>query len=186
MAPKEEVQMKRLSWDEALTLLSPHMYALVCTLDKAERPNLMGLAWWTIVSWSPQMLAIAVGRRRYTWECLQHLPEFSLCFPSEELARGAWLCGCESGRDVDKVAKGGFVTRPSTKIRPPIIEGATVAFECRVANRVETGDHDLFIADVVAIHGDPERPKHLYTIHYRRPVAISHDLKVTPDLGLER
>lgn len=178
--------MKRLDWDEALTLMSPHPYALVSTVDARGRPNLMGVGWWTIVSWQPQMVAIAIGARRYTRECLDHCPEFALCLPSVEVAQGAWLCGCESGRDTDKWEKGGFRVVPAETIRPPLFEGATLAFECRVTNRVECGDHWLYVGEVLAIRGDPTRAMHLYTIHYRRPVGLDKDLRVRDDLGPAR
>jgi flavin reductase (DIM6/NTAB) family NADH-FMN oxidoreductase RutF len=61
---------------------------------------------------------------------------------------------------------------PSKIVKPPIIDGSTVAFECRVIKKVETGDHTLYIGKVVAVHGSPDRPKHLYSIHYRKLVSI--------------
>jgi len=178
--------MKTLTWDEALTLMSPHPYALVSTMDAQGRANLMGVGWWTIVSWEPRMLAIAIGRRRYTRECLDHCPEFALCVPGVSVAEGAWLCGMESGRDVDKWERGGFRAVPAETIRPPLFEGATVAFECRVVNRVECGDHLVYIGEVLAIRGDPDQAMHLYTIHYRRAVAIDPSLTVRNDLDLKR
>jgi flavin reductase (DIM6/NTAB) family NADH-FMN oxidoreductase RutF len=44
---------------------------------------------------------------------------------------------------------------------------------------VKAGDHELFIADVVAIHGDPGKHKHLYSIGYERLTSLSHR-EVTP------
>lgn len=167
--------LREIQWEQAITLASPYPYVLAVTLDKTGRPNAMGLGWWTYVSWSPPMVAIAVGRERYTHECLTHIPEFVLCFPSEEQADGAWLCGQVSGRDRDKLSESGFTTRPAKAVRPPLIEGAAVCLECRVTQRISTGDHDLFIAEVVAIHGDPERKKHLYSIGYQALSVLSHD-----------
>lgn len=178
--------MQELNWDQAITLASPHSYTLVSTMDPGGKPNLMGVGWWTIVSWSPQMVAIAIAPKRYTKECLDHCPEFALCFPSVDQAEGAWLCGCESGRDVDKWEKGGFVAVPSRHIQPPVFEGATLAMECRVNNRVECGDHFLYIADVLAIQGTPENRMHLYSVHYREPVGIDGELNVKKNLGPTR
>lgn len=164
--------MKEISWDEALEWGSPYPYVLAVTVDKDGRPNAIGLAWWTFCSWEPKMLAISVGKERYSHECLEACGEFVLCFPSEEQKEGAWLCGTKSGRKIDKFKEGGFKAVPSKKVTPPIIEGSTVAFECKVVNKVETGDHTLFIGEIVAIHGTPERLKHLYSIHYRKLVSI--------------
>ncbi len=164
--------LKEVSWDEALEWASPFPYVLAVTVDKDGRPNIIGLAWWTFVSWDPKMVAIAVGYKRYSYECLKHLGEFALCFPSEELKEGAWFCGVKSGRKVDKFKETGFKQVPAKVITPPLIEGSTVALECKVVREVEAGDHALFIADIVAIHGDPERLRHLYSIHYRKLVSL--------------
>jgi len=167
--------LREIPWEEAILLASPYPYVLAVTVDKAGRPNAIGLCWWTYVSWSPPMVAIAVGRERYSHECLMYCGEFVLCFPSEEQHKGAWLCGTASGRDRDKLTEGDFSTRPAKVVRPPLIEGATVCLECVVKESHPAGDHDLFIAEVVAIHGDPEKKKHLYSIGYHALTALSHD-----------
>jgi flavin reductase (DIM6/NTAB) family NADH-FMN oxidoreductase RutF len=128
------------------------------------------------------MIAISLGHKRYSHECLQHHREFVLCFPSEEQAKDAWLCGTKSGRDIDKFRETGFVPMHSSVVKPPIIKGVTVAYECRVADHIETGDHTVFIAEVVAKHGDPDRAKHLYSIHYRRLLSIDCKGNLTLDL----
>ena len=83
--------MKELQQQEALRLTSPYPYALLVTLDARDRPNIMGLSWWTFTSWDPLMIGVSVNAERYTHECLQHLKEFTLCFPSEDQAKDA--CG---------------------------------------------------------------------------------------------
>jgi flavin reductase (DIM6/NTAB) family NADH-FMN oxidoreductase RutF len=178
--------MGKNRWDEALTLLSPHPYALVSTIDKNGKPNLMGVAWWSIVSWDPQMIGIAVGKRRYTKECLNSCKEFVLLFPSHKVAKGAWLCGLESGRDIDKWEKGGFRKVKAKNVKPYLFEGFTVAFECKVTKEIECGDHIFYVGDVVEIHTDKANAMHLYTVHYRRLVAVDKDLNTMSDFGLER
>ena len=174
--------MKELRWNEALTLLSPHPYCLASTIDENGRANLMGVGWWTIVSWSPRMIAFSVAKQRYTKKCLDHCPEFALIFPTPEQAKGAWVAGTVSGFQADKFEKGGFEQVPSKHIRPPLIKDCTLAFECKVVNRVECGDHFLYVGDILAIRGDPDRKLHLYTIHYSKPVAIDCDLNVLDGL----
>lgn len=166
------ITMEKISWNEALELASPYPYVLAVTVDRKGKPNIIGLAWWTITSWDPRMIAISIGHPRYSHECIEYCGEFVLCFPSEEQARGAWLCGNTSGRKVDKFAEAKFKQAPSKIVTPPIIEGSTVAFECRVIKKVETGDHTLYIGEVVAIHGSPSRPRHLYSIHYTKLISL--------------
>jgi flavin reductase (DIM6/NTAB) family NADH-FMN oxidoreductase RutF len=164
--------MKEISWNEAIELGSPHPYALATTMGKDGRPNIIGLGWWTIVSWEPPMIAISVGAGRYSHECLGHCREFVLCLPPEVQKEGAWLCGTTSGRKIDKFSKAGFQQTSAKVVASPIIAGSTVAYECKVTNTVTAGDHTLFIGEVVAIHGSPERSRHLYSVHYRKLVSI--------------
>jgi flavin reductase (DIM6/NTAB) family NADH-FMN oxidoreductase RutF len=175
--------MKEIDRHEAFELTSPFPYALAVTLDERERPNIMGLSWWTFTSWDPLMIAISVGQKRYSHNCLKHNREFVLCFPSEEQAKDAWFCGTKSGRDFDKFKETGFKPVHAKEVKPPIIDGVTVAYECRISSEVKTGDHTLYIANVVDMHGDHDRAKHLYSIHYKK--LISLDCKGNIDLSLK-
>jgi flavin reductase (DIM6/NTAB) family NADH-FMN oxidoreductase RutF len=62
-------------------------------------------------------------------------------------------------------------------VKPPLIDGSTVAYECKVVNKLETGDHTLYIGKVVAIHGTPEKPTHLYSIHYKNLINLAFNEK---------
>ena len=172
-----EPELKEISWDEAITLCSPHNYVLAVTIDKNNKPNIIGLAWWTFVSWNPQMLVISIGRNKYSHECIEHCKEFVLCFPSKELKKGAWLCGEKSGRHVDKFKEAGFKAVPSKIVKPPTIGDSTVTFECKVVDTLETGDHTVYLGNIVAIHGSPEKPSHLYSIHYERLIDLAFNEK---------
>jgi len=175
--------MKQIDTNQAITLASPYPYTLAVTMTPDGKPNAIGISWWTFTSLAPPMLLISVGGPRFTHECLKNLGEFALCFPAEDQAAGAWLCGTKSGRDVDKFAEAGFTAVPSQHIKPPIIDGCTVAFECRVVNEVEAGDHTLFIADILATHSTPGKERHIFTIQYREMLALGSDKYVNWDLG---
>ncbi len=172
-----ESELKELSWDEAVELGSPYNYVLAVTINNKGKPNIIGLGWWTFVSWNPKMMAISIGNERYSYECIEHCKEFVLCFPSKEQKNGAWLCGKKSGRNIDKFKETGFVALPSKIVKPPIIKDSTVAFECKVVDKIETGDHTVYIGKIVAIHGTPEKPNHLYSIHYRKLIDLAFNDK---------
>ena len=166
--------LKEISWDEAIELGSPYPYVLAVTIDKNNRANIIGLGWWTIVSWNPKMIAISIGKERYSHDCIENCKEFVLCFPSEEQKDAAWLCGKKSGRNTDKFSETELIPIPAKIVKPPLIEGSTVAYECKVVNKIETGDHTLYIGKVVSIHGSPEKTSHLYSIHYKRLISLSY------------
>ena len=172
-------ELKDLSCEEAIELGSPYNYVLAVTIDKKGKPNIIGLGWWTFVSWNPKMMAISIGKERYSHECIEHCKEFVLCFPSKEQKNSAWLCGKKSGRNVDKFKETGFVAVPSKIIKPPIIEGSTVEFECKVVDKIDTGDHTVYIGNIVAIHGTPEKPNHLYSISYEKLIDLAFNDKIS-------
>ena len=172
-------ELKDLSWEEAIELGSPYNYVLAVTIDKKGKPNIIGLGWWTFVSWNPKMMAISIGKERYSHECIEHCKEFVLCFPSKEQKNSAWLCGKKSGRNIDKFKETGFIAVPSKIIKPPIIEGSTVAFECKVVDKIDTGDHTVYVGNIVAIHGTPEKPKHLYSISYEKLIDLAFNDKIS-------
>jgi flavin reductase (DIM6/NTAB) family NADH-FMN oxidoreductase RutF len=174
--------MQEIERHKAFELASPFPYVLVVTQDKRDRPNIMGLSWWTYTSWDPLMIAISIGHEKYSHDCLEHHKEFVLCFPSEGQEKDGWLCGTKSGRDIDKFQETGFKPVHSKIVKPPIIEGSTVAYECKVVKHVETGDHTLFISNVVAIHGDPAKLNHLYSIHYTKLISIGSGGDINLDL----
>jgi flavin reductase (DIM6/NTAB) family NADH-FMN oxidoreductase RutF len=177
--------MQEIDRQTAVTLASPFPYVLATTVNKSGKPNAIGLAWWTFASAAPPMLAISVGPGRYSHANLEQCGEFVLCFPSAELAKPAWKAGRASGRTYDKFGANGLVAVPAKHVKPPIVQGSTAAFECKVVNTVTAGDHTVFIADIVETHGSPEKVVHLYSIHYSRLVGIGSDGTAVFDLNYE-
>jgi flavin reductase (DIM6/NTAB) family NADH-FMN oxidoreductase RutF len=88
--------------------------------------------------------------------------EFVLNYPNEEQADAAWVCGTKSGRDGDKLKLAGLKLVDSKAVKVPTIDGVTVAFECKVVDKFETGDHTVFVGEVVGMTGNPAKPEHLY------------------------
>jgi flavin reductase (DIM6/NTAB) family NADH-FMN oxidoreductase RutF len=164
--------LQEITWDEAIELGSPYPYVLAVTVDADNKANIIGLGWWTIVSWDPKMIAISIGKNRYSHECLAFCKEFVLCFPSYIVKEGAWLCGIKSGRDTDKFFEAGFTPIPSKMVKPPTIKESTVAYECKVVNLLDVGDHTLFIGKVMATRGSQENSLHLYSVHYKKLIGL--------------
>jgi flavin reductase (DIM6/NTAB) family NADH-FMN oxidoreductase RutF len=167
--------MQDLNESEAIALTAPFPYALVTSLDKNGRPNAMGVAWATRTSFEPFLLLISIDHRRYSHEGIQMHKEFVLNYPSEDQTDAAWICGTKSGRHGDKIKLAGLKLVDSTAVKVPTIEGATVAFECKVLDQFETGDHTVFIGKVVGTSGNPDKPKHLYVSSKHKLFGMSGD-----------
>ena len=110
------------------------------------------------------MLAISVGKTRYSCEVVRGAGEFVLAFPSELQHKDVMLFGTKSGRDADKLGESGEQTTPATKIDSVLLVNAVANFECRLAGEMEAGDHIIFVGEVVASHLNPDRPNRLYTV----------------------
>jgi flavin reductase (DIM6/NTAB) family NADH-FMN oxidoreductase RutF len=175
-------ELKELGWDEAVTLSSPHPYVLAACRDRDGRANAIGLGWWTICSHQPPLIAISVGVPRYSRECIDDSQEFVLCLLGEAQAKGAWLCGTQSGRNGDKLAAAGLTTIPSLKLATPTIAESVLAWECRVRQRLLVGDHVLYVGEIVATRGRSDNRRTLFSLHYRKLVAIGPDASVSADV----
>ena len=156
------MQMQTLTSNEGVALATPMIYSLVTSLDINGKPNALGVSWVTRTSFDPFLLMISIDRSRYSHAGIDFHKEFVVNYPSTEQAAAAWFCGMRSGRDIDKIKEAGLSLIESVVVQVPTVEGATVAFECKVVGQFETGDHTVFVGEVVATRGDPQRAEHLY------------------------
>ena len=145
--------MRQVSVSEAARRKYPEWLTLIVTADAAGRPNAMAAGWCMWTSGSPPMLAVSVGLTRYTHELIEARKEFVLAFPGVGQGEATLAVGSRSGRDApEKVAEAGLALAPAAVVRVPLIEGATANFECRLADKLRTGDHTIFVGEVVAAH----------------------------------
>lgn len=131
-------------------LFAPQLVGLVSSMDKNGKPNVATLAWITSVSGEPPLISIALGRSRYTHECISGSMEFVVNLPTMDLLKEVKLAGSLSGRDVDKFEKCGLTPVESLVLRTPGIKECAAHLECKVIDMEEAGDHTLFIGKVVA------------------------------------
>jgi len=120
-----------------------------------EKPNVMTADWVTPLSFSPQMLGVAIGHGRYTHSLIERWKEFVVAVPTIELLRDVWIAGTLSGAKQNKIDKLGLTLIESKKVKVPSIKECQANLECKVVNEVETGDHTFFVGEIVAVtHGD--------------------------------
>jgi flavin reductase (DIM6/NTAB) family NADH-FMN oxidoreductase RutF len=103
-------------------------------------------------SHDPELIAVSVSKARYTYECLTD--EFVINLPTKELVEQVWTVGTLSGRNVNKFQVAGLTPIPSDVVKPPRIAECVTHIECRIVNTLKTGDHIIFVGEVVAKSGD--------------------------------
>ena len=156
--------MKEVPIEQAWKRKYPEQVSWAVSVDPRGRADIISLGWSMPTSFDPPMVAISVGKTRYTHRLISESGEFVLAFPSEEMADEVLYCGTHSGRQVDKFKQTGLVALPATKVRPPLIQGCVANFECKLAARIDTGDHTIFVGEIVAAHVIDERKRRLYNL----------------------
>jgi len=144
--------MRRAEVNEAVQHKYPESIVLVITVDSGGRPNVMPAGWSMFTSSTPPMYAVSIGIERYTHELIEDVREFTVAIPAPNMGEAIRVCGTQSGRDVDKVTAASLRTEPATEIAPPLLRGAVANFECRMAHELRTGDHTIFVGEIVTAH----------------------------------
>ena len=108
------------------------------------------LGWTMRTSISPPMMAISVSPQNFTHGLIEGSGAFVLAYPGRELAEATLYCGSHSARDSDKFAHTGLTPLPGRQVAAPVIGECLANFECRLVERITTGDHSIFVGEVVA------------------------------------
>lgn len=144
--------MKEVSFGEAMKKKYPEWVVLVVTVDAQGRVDVMPAGWAMIASGTPPMFAVAVGHTRYTHHTIEQGKEFVIAFPSPGMEAATLYCGTHSGRHVDKLKETGLQTMPAKYVKPPLIKGAIINLECRLASATVAGDHTIFVGEVLTAY----------------------------------
>jgi 3-hydroxy-9,10-secoandrosta-1,3,5(10)-triene-9,17-dione monooxygenase reductase component len=141
---------------------------IVTTLD-GDAPQGITVNAMASVSLEPPLVVIALDRRRFINPAIEAGGRFAINILAEDQQ---WLSDCFAGANVNpgRDAFCGAAWDPGAN-GMPLLRGAMAALECRVVDRLETGDHHLFVGEVEAAHlHDEAAPPLLY--HRRRYLRI--------------
>jgi len=152
------------SFSEAIVKKYPEQTAIVLARENTGKVNPITLGWVMFTSHNPPMMAFSVGITRYSLKVIRQAREFVIAFPTELQSRETLLFGTSSGRDIDKLKMSGIKTAPARKVNSLLVEEAAANFECRLIGEFPTGDHVIFVGEVIASHINPDAPGRLYTV----------------------
>ena len=141
---------------EAQKLSSPNPFCLITSCKTGCPTNLTALSWWTYASNHPATLAVFLNQKSYGSLLIKEGGEFGLCITGKSLKEAAFLCGTCSGRNTNKAEKFGIELIYSTLIHPQLIKEHRAAFECKLVQVLPVQDHNLFIGEILAFHGNPQ------------------------------
>ena len=137
------------------TMLYP-LPPVMVTCGTMEKPNVLTVAWTGIINSDPAMTYISVRPSRYSHELIKNNKEFVINLTTAKLLKAADFCGVKSGKGIDKFKETGLTVLPCQKVKAPMIEQSPLSLECRVTEIKPLGSHDMFLAEIVAVHVEEE------------------------------
>ena len=122
----------------------------VVTTQAGEDTGAFTANWLVQSSFEPPMLAIAVEQDAHSLRVLRAAGAFAV----HALPTGAREFAGAFGRAYAKVGDklAGHATTPGSTGAPLLSDDALAAVECRVVSEMPSGDHVLFLAEVVDAH----------------------------------
>ena len=156
--------MKEVSITEALSAKYPEVVCLLSCISKEGKPNLISLGWSMQTSLSPPMIAISVGKSRYSHKLISESKDFVFTYPGENLQDVVLFCGTHSGRDVDKIAATGTKIKKAQLVKSYLLPGCLINLECEVRGSLDSGDHTVFVGEIIKAYKSLSPSKKIYTV----------------------
>lgn len=174
--------MGKQSWKPG-NMLYPLPVVLVSAADKNGVKNVFTVAWAGTICSDPPMVSISVRPERHSYHMIKETGEFVINLTTEELCYATDYCGVVSGRDVDKFAEMNLTPIAGDVVKAPLIEESPVNIECVVKEVKPLGTHDMFIAQIVAVHADEKYMDEKNKFHFdkAKPIVYSHGSYVSLD-----
>ncbi|MBO4488240.1 MAG: flavin reductase family protein [Bacteroidales bacterium] len=133
-------------------MLNPTPVVMVSCGETVDEYNIITVAWTGTLCSDPPLCYISVRPSRHSYDIIRRTGEFVINLVSQKLAAVADWCGVRSGKDYHKFIETGLTPIRGTKVSAPMIDESPVNIECKVQKIVPLGTHDMFVAEVLAVH----------------------------------
>lgn len=133
----------------AYRLLHPMHTVLVSCIGKNGKPNILPLTWAMPTSHEPAMVAISISPNRHSHRLIEETGEFVINIPTVDIVEETLACGRISGKNHDKFTETGLTPILARKVKAPIVRECIAHIECKVRNQFKTGDHTIFVGEIV-------------------------------------
>ncbi len=157
-------------------MLYPLPVVMISVVGNNGEKNIVTVAWAGTICSDPAMVSISVRPERYSHKLLMETGEFVINLTTKELVYATDYCGVKSGRDIDKFKEMNLTAIPASVVKAPMIEESPVNIECRVTEVKKLGTHDMFMAEVLAVHADEKYMDENKKFHLDKaePIVYSH------------
>jgi flavin reductase (DIM6/NTAB) family NADH-FMN oxidoreductase RutF len=133
-------------------MLNPTPVVMVSCGSTLDEYNIITIAWTGTVCSDPPMCSISIRPERHSYGIIKQSGEFVINLVDKKLTPYADWCGVRSGKKYNKFVETGLTPVKASKVNAPMIEEAPVNLECKVTQIIPLGSHDMFLAEVVAVH----------------------------------
>lgn len=144
--------MKKQVWKG--TVLTAPVPPVMVSCGHMESSNIVTVAWTGTVNTKPPMTYISLRPSRHSYGIIKERGEFAINLTPTSLIKKADYCGIYTGKKVDKFENCGFTKAEATQISAPLIDECPISLECKVKDIIPLGTHDMFLAEIVAVHVD--------------------------------
>lgn len=145
-----------------LGAIIPRPIAFASTIDKEGNVNLSPFSFFNCFGANPPILIFSPARRgrdnttKHSYENVLEVPEVVINMVSYSMVQQMSLASTEYPKGVNEFVKAGLTQVSSSRVKPPRVGEAPVAFECKVLDVIKTGDQgaagNLVICEVVLAH----------------------------------
>jgi flavin reductase (DIM6/NTAB) family NADH-FMN oxidoreductase RutF len=91
---------------------------------------------------------------RHSYDIIKRTGQFVINLVTTDLVSRTDWCGVRSGKKYNKFLETDLTPVKASKVKAPLIYECPVNIECEVKQIIPLGSHDMFLAEVVAIHAD--------------------------------
>lgn len=164
-------------------ILYPLPAVMVSCQRPEEKPNIITIAWTGTICSDPAMVSISVRPDRYSYDIIKETGEFVINLIDKNLVRAMDYCGVKSGRNIDKFRECNLTAADSVSVSAPSVGESPVCIECKVAQVIKLGSHDMFIANVTGVTVDDKYMDEKGRFHLNDAGLIAYSHGEYFDLG---
>lgn len=146
--------MSKIKWPGSV-LLAPVPPVLV-TCGQGEAANVLTVGWTGILNTKPPMTYISLRPTRLSYDIISDTREFTINLATVDLVKAVDFCGVRSGREINKFECQDLKVDPGDLIKSPMLADSPLCMECRVKEIIPLGTHDMFMAEILAVHVSEE------------------------------
>lgn len=139
------------------SLIVPRPIALVTSVSQTGLVNAAPFSLFNMIGEDPPLVLISINKLdgvslKDTATNILARREFVVHITDEAMAPAMHACGARLPAEVSEIDVTGLHTAPSRCVAPPRIMEAPVAFECVLAEQMESGSRHVFIGRVLWLH----------------------------------